>query len=822
MPDSSKPRLAIDPGAPIALPPGQQAWRVQSAAVEVYLVSPERRRLIALVPAGGHVFGLDDDRLALQLVASDDALAPVDWGVEQSLDHWIAQGCAAAGREPPAPRPEASGISAFTKSLDAAFAAQDAAQDVDLLARLSAGDDAGESGSVLSSLREAALALGGVAETGGPPPLVTGFAHAPGLAQRFGLRASRITLTADWMADDRGPLLVRDREGGRVRFVHWRARGYTTADGAGLDSALCDTVAWRLFAPLPDRISSLTGMMKSVLRGLSREWKPIAGAALLSALLGLAGPWLTAWLFDDIVPAGERGLLLAAGLALVAVALCAVPLAAVRALAISRVRGRGMVAMMASVSDHVLRLPARFFRTLSAGDFVQRLAGIEAVRTQVTDVLLSAGLTTLFALVYLIQLFLFDVRLALAGLALTLGYMAGTVIFRGLQTAPTRLAAERDGTLASLTYELLEGIAKLRTAHAEARMLARWETAYASEREAAATAARIETHFQAFEDGWSILSLATLFATAALLAQASLSPGQFIAFLAAFGLFQMAFIQLSEALMTLWSLQPIAERARPILDALPEARTGRADPGRLEGHIAASGLSFAYDGATVPIIDGLDLDVKPGEHLAIVGGSGSGKSTILRLLLGFEAPLTGSITYDGQDFASLDPARVRSQIGVVMQSSQLFAGSIQDNIKGATDASLEDCLVAAEAAGLSRDLKLFPMGLHTPITEGAGTLSGGQRQRILIARALAGRPRILFLDEATSALDNATQAIVAETMDSLNATRITIAHRLSTVRHADRIAVLEKGKFVEQGDFATLMALDGAFARLARRQLLEE
>ena len=167
-----------------------------------------------------------------------------------------------------------------------------------------------------------------------------------------------------------------------------------------------------------------------------------------------------------------------------------------------------------------------------------------------------------------------------------------------------------------------------------------------------------------------------------------------------------------------------------------------------------------------------------------------------------------------------DPARVRSQIGVVLQSSQLFAGSIHENIRGATNASLEQCEAAAERAGLASDLRIMPMGLHTPITEGAGTLSGGQRQRILIARALAAEPAILFFDEATSALDNATQAIVARTLDAMRATRITIAHRLSTVRNADRICVLERGRFVETGSFAELMALNGAFAALARRQLL--
>lgn len=172
-----------------------------------------------------------------------------------------------------------------------------------------------------------------------------------------------------------------------------------------------------------------------------------------------------------------------------------------------------------------------------------------------------------------------------------------------------------------------------------------------------------------------------------------------------------------------------------------------------------------------------------------------------------------------QNAISFDPTLVRRQIGVVTQNGRLFAGTIMENIRGASDASFEQCLAACRDAGLADDLMQFPMGLHTPLTEGASTLSGGQRQRLLIARALVNRPRILAFDEATSALDNRTQAIVTASVRRLAATRIIVAHRLSTVQDADRIYVLDQGRIVEAGAYAELMALDGLFARLARRQI---
>ena len=577
-----------------------------------------------------------------------------------------------------------------------------------------------------------------------------------------------------------------------------------------------------IYPPLADDVSSFTGMARSIVGLLGADLWLIVAAGIGAALLGLLVPIATAWIFDDLVPMGAGGLLISVGIALLVAALVSTALAAVRGFAVSRIGGRVATAMAAGISDRVLRLPARFFRTMSAGDFNQRLDSLDAIRGLVTNIILSAGLTAVFSVVYLVLLFAYDVRLALVGVALTLVYVGGVTISRGFQMKPLREAAERDGKLAGLTFELIDGLPKLRSAAAEGRMLARWSTAYSAERAASATGERVGNHFTAFADSWRIVTLIGLFAAAAILAENDLSPGLFIGFLAAFGIFQASFTAFCEALLAIQTARPLAERARPILIAEPEAEAGRADPGRLSGDIQASGLSFAYDGAMAPVIDGLGFSVKPGEHLAIVGGSGSGKSTILRLLLGFERPITGSLAYDGQELWSLDPARVRAQIGVVLQSSQLFAGSINENIRGASDASLEQCIAAAERAGLADDLKILPMGLHTPITEGAGTLSGGQRQRILIARALAAEPRILFFDEATSALDNSTQAIVARTLDSLNATRVTIAHRLSTVRNADRICVLQGGKFVEMGDFTTLMAADGVFAMLARRQLLED
>ena len=267
------------------------------------------------------------------------------------------------------------------------------------------------------------------------------------------------------------------------------------------------------------------------------------------------------------------------------------------------------------------------------------------------------------------------------------------------------------------------------------------------------------------------------------------------------------------------SIGPIYERIRPILEAQPEFDDAKSFPGTLHGNITLDRVCFRYAETGPYILKDVSLSVRAGEFVAIVGRSGSGKSTLLRLLMGFESPSAGAISYDDYDLSSIDIRAIRAQTGVVLQNGKTMAGSIFQNIVGSFNLALDDAWEAARQAGFEDDIKKMPMQMNTVLSAGAETLSGGQRQQLLISRAIVRKPRILFFDEATSALDNRAQEVVSRSLQKLNATRVVIAHRLSTVMNADRIIVMENGQIIQSGAFEELISQAGPFAEFAKRQI---
>ncbi|WP_353265419.1 NHLP bacteriocin export ABC transporter permease/ATPase subunit [Gemmatimonas sp.] len=666
------------------------------------------------------------------------------------------------------------------------------------------------------------------------------------IARASRVRIRQVALRADWWESDNGPMmgtLAANEEsadaapealGGPaarpVALVPTRnGRGYTIEDplsGASVrvDANMANRLepfAYTFYRSFPNRALTVMDVARFGLRGCGRDVAMVVFMGLAGALLGLVPSMAIGMMFNDVIPGAQRDQLVQLTVVLIACALATALFNATRSVALLRVEGRMGTTVQAAIWDRLLALPMSFFRPYTAGDLAVRAMGIDSIRQVVSGATVSALLGGVFSLVNFGLMFWYSSVMAWKATLLIVVAVAIASTGSLLQLRHQRVAVGIHAKVSGVVLQLLMGVAKLRVAGAETRAFSRWATRFADQRQRQFRAERVGNVVQAVQGSFPIVASLVLFwAALPLLASGNVLPtGNFLAFLSAYGSAQGALLGTCTALLSTLSTVPLYEQARPILTTEPEVDEAKGDPGLLTGEIALDHVYFRYSVDGPPTLRDLSLRVKPGEFVALVGPSGSGKSTILRLLLGFEQPESGVVSYDGQDLAGLDVQAVRRQIGVVLQNGQLMSGDIFTNIAGSARVTIDEAWEASRMAGFDEDVNAMPMGMHTVISEGAATLSGGQRQRLMIARAIVQRPRILFFDEATSALDNRTQAIVSASLDRLRATRVVVAHRLSTVVNADRIVVVERGQVVQQGRYDELLAQPGPFAELARRQL---
>ncbi|MBF0188730.1 MAG: NHLP bacteriocin export ABC transporter permease/ATPase subunit [Magnetococcales bacterium] len=661
------------------------------------------------------------------------------------------------------------------------------------------------------------------------------FHHAvTAILTEVGLRSRKVLLREGWHTRSGGVVIARRNDGTPVTLVPgerhpWRihsadaprSRPLTRADVRALEP---DAVM--LYPPLPDRIDGLGGMIRFALRGSRADGVRFMTMGAMVGGLALMVPVMTGILFGSVIPNADADQLLLLIMVLIASAISSSVFGLVESIALLRIETRASLVVQSALFDRLLRLPVTFFKRFTSGDLSERVMGIQAARRILTSMGVSALLGGIFSLFSLILMFHYSWRLALIALALVL-VSALVIVLLGIgQLRHERKHAQHRGTVQGVVLQLINSAGKLQVAAAVPRAFAVWARLFAGQKQAQVAGQRYANGQEIFQSAYPVLATVILYYGAARSMAldgsetASLTAADFLAFNAAFGQLFAAITGIALATTRGLAAIPLIERAEPLLSATPERRPEQNDPGRLVGGISCCDLRFRYQPDAPWVLKGLSFAVRAGGFIALVGSSGSGKSTIMRLLAGFETPESGEILFDGKPLSTLNHEAVRRQIGVVLQQGEILAGSIYQNIAGVESLTLKQAWDAARQAGFDDDIRAMPMGMHTMILDGAASLSGGQRQRLMIARALARRPRILLLDEATSALDNLTQSHIAANLAALDVTRLVIAHRLSTIRHADRILVLDQGTIVESGNYDTLMAADGPFKRLAQRQLL--
>ena len=370
----------------------------------------------------------------------------------------------------------------------------------------------------------------------------------------------------------------------------------------------------------------------------------------------------------------------------------------------------------------------------------------------------------------------------------------------------------------SLVFALLSGIQKIKNSGAEKRAFVKWEKTYKDNAEYKYNPPLFIKLNVVLSSMITLCGMIFMYYVAI---ENHISIAEYMAFNSAYGMISAALLSFAKITSSIAIVIPIVEMIEPIFKTVPEVLEDKQLVERISGSIEMSNVSFRYHDNMPYILNHLSLKIQAGQYVAIVGKTGCGKSTLMRLLLGFEKPLRGGIYYDGKDINNLDLRSLRHKIGVVMQDGKLFQGDIFSNIIISAPRLTLDDAWEARKAGMAEDIQRMPMGMFTLISEGTGGISGGQRQRLLIARAIAPKPKVLMFDEATSALDNMTQKIVSDSLDTLNCTRIVIAHRLSTIKNCDRIIVLDNGKIIEDGTYDELILKNGIFTELVKRQRLE-
>lgn len=645
------------------------------------------------------------------------------------------------------------------------------------------------------------------------------------LLRPSGIMRRTVKLTEGWYQDAVGAMLGTRKDGSIVALLPGPTHGYyyreySTGKFNKVDRKSAKEIgeeAICFYQPFPLKKLQMMDLLRYLFHQLHvRDYVFMFGMAALTTVLGMVTPKVSRYLYGEVLEYGSQALLMAAVMTLFFVTMASSFITLIKGILHTNIVTKMNLAVESAVMMRVLSLPADFFKKYSSGELANRVGYMSRLCSLIFEVIFSAGLSALFSLLYISQILEYAPALVVPVIAITGCTVLFSLLIAVMQMRISEKQMQEAGKENGMVYALINGISKIKNAGAEKRAFAKWSRQYVRAAEYLYQTPTFLKLNGAIMTAISLVGMIWLYYEAL---QSQISVADYMAFHCAYGMVIGAFSSLSGIVLNVSEIRPILKMVAPILETEPEIDTKRRVVTRLRGSIELNNVSFRYRETMPNILDNLSLKIRAGQYVAIVGKTGCGKSTLMRILLGFEKPQKGAVYYDGTDIASLDLKSLRRKIGVVMQNGKLFQGDIYSNITiSAPQLTMQDAWEAAELAGMGEDIRHMPMGMQTLISEGQGGISGGQRQRLLIARAIAPKPRILMFDEATSALDNVTQKKVSEALEQLKCTRIVIAHRLSTIRHCDRIIVLEEGKIVEDGTYEELLHKNGYFCELVERQ----
>lgn len=660
-------------------------------------------------------------------------------------------------------------------------------------------------------------------------------------ARTYGLRVTPYSLELGDLQNLRTPAVL-----------HWRFSHFVVLERVkGSGAVICDPAAGRREIDAKELSESFTGVALGMEPGESFDergeveeepaWRLLARrafrapglrrlvvqimvASLALQLLGLSVPLLTKAVVNDILPMQLDDVMTILGLGILVILVTQLIMGLLRSLVLVNFQARLDNELMVSFFEHVLSLPLSYFQERSTGDLIQRLSSNAQIRNVLSSQTLSAFLDGTFVVVYAGIMIYTSTVFGLVAVSLGIIQIALLVLTSKKMTQFVKAELAAQGHAQGFLVEAISGVQAVKAAGSEDRTLSHYNGVFSEQIRTLIQRGQLQSIIGAVTGAMQRLApLLLIWIGARLVLDEKLDLGTMLAMIALAQLFLQPLSSLVTAGMQLQQVGGHLERIAYVLRATPEQdRSAVRVAPRLKGRIEFDDVSFRYDESSPWAIRHLSLTIEPGEKVALVGPTGSGKTTVAKLLLGLYEPTEGEVRIDGIPIFELDLRTVREQCGVVMQEPMVFNGSVRRNISY-NDPSLpmENIIRASQLASLHDEVVRMPMGYETLVAEGGSALSGGQRQRLAIARALARNPRILVLDEATSALDSVTETAVADHLAASGATSLVIAHRLSTVQGADVTLVIDEGKVVERGKHDELIDRQGVYARLVADQLVE-
>ena len=646
-----------------------------------------------------------------------------------------------------------------------------------------------------------------------------------------GVRARRVRFKAEgtwWRGDSNAMLAFRAEDSQPVALLPGMFGSYREIDPVSKRAvritaeraAALEEQAWMFYRPLPSGNVKPADLLRIALHGSAADLARLVLAGLPGGLIKLLPAIALGFVANQLAAGGSVGALYAMALAVAGFGLLGALLHLLQSTAMMRLEGRSASRVEAAFWDRLMRLPPSILHRHPAGDLAMSGMTFQNIRDGLQGVVADSLLSIIFLLPVFGVIFFYDAALGVVALVFSVASLLITVGLGLRQISPYGWMISAARRVAGHLFQIVGGIAKLRAENAEGSAYAIWARDYREQKRAELALGALEGHSRAFGAALPFLAGGVLLLAVVAVANRNVPVGDFLVVYTVFIAFQSAIARLGESFGTIAAMLPAFDQMRPLLAAVPETEVEGQPVEYLGGEILFDRISFRYDPDGPLILDDVTIHARRGEFVAIAGESGAGKSTLFRLALGIDRPAAGAVYYDGRDLRHLNLKQVRRKIGVVPQSVGLHPQDLWDNLVSHHDeVASEEAWKAVRIAEVEDEIKGMPMGMMTMVGTSGAVLSGGESQRVTIARSVIGSPRIMLFDEATNWLDNESQAKVMRNLTELTATRVVIAHRLSTLEQADRIYVLQAGKVVQSGSFNELMEVDGVFRELVKRQI---